>query len=140
MPTLAILLSGAYGGVQLYIPNEIHKSHKIALLFAAGGVGYSPCMTLSQLYGGQTITIPELSAYEELRRMSLALYMESQGCSLKEIAVAIKVSQATAKNKIEIAKKVGITARKIRAKKRLKGTVIQHLDNQFNPQQQSLGI
>lgn len=136
----AILLSGAYGGCNLYIPDKIHPTHKLVKLFVDGGCGMSPAMSLEQLYGGQTINISPLTVYEELRKMSLALHMQAQGCTVKEIAQAINVTQATAKKKIEKAQEVGVTARKIRTKKRLKGTAMQHLSNQFNPQQQELGV
>lgn len=136
----AVLLSGAYGGLQLYIPDDMHPAHKIAKLFESGGVGFGAAMALSELYGGQTISVPEMTVYEELRKMSMALYMEKQGCTLKEISESLKVSQATVKKKLATAKEVGLTARKIRAKKRLKGTAIQHLSNNLNPQQTSLEL
>lgn len=135
----AILLSGAYGGCNIYIPNSVHPTHKLVKLFQDGGCGASPAMSLEQLYGGQTINIPPLAAYEELRKMSNALHLQAQGCTLKQIAESIGVSQATAKKKLEKAQEVGITARKIRVKKRLGGTAMQHLSNQFNPQQE-LGL
>jgi biotin operon repressor len=133
----AILLSGAYGGINIYIPNKIAQNHNLAKLLIEGGCGMGAVMTLEQLYGGQTINISPLTVYEELRKMSLMLSLQAQGHSLKDIAKTLSLSQATVKTKLEKGKDIGITVRKIRHKKRLKGSAIQAIDNTFNPQTHS---
>jgi len=130
----AILLSGAYGGINIYIPNRIPPSHCLAKLLIEGGCGMGAVMTLEAIYGGQTISISPLTVYEELRNISLALTLEAQGCSVKDISQSLNLTTATVKSKLKKGKDIGISVRRIRHKKRLKGSSIEVIDRLFNPE------
>lgn len=132
----AILLSGAYGGLNIYIPNKIHSSHVLYKLMLDGGCGAGAVMSLEQLYGGQTINISPLTVYEELRKISLALSLEAQGCSVKDISQSLNLTISTVKSKLKKGKDIGISVRRIRHKKRLNGSAIEVIDRVFNPEPQ----
>ncbi len=115
----AVLLAGAYGGVNLYIPREMHRAHAIAKLFEAGGAGYGPALALSQLYPDTSLAIPKLYAYERLRQCAEAASLAQRGMNEKEAAAALGVSLRTYRKRLADASGIGIQARKLRDRRRL---------------------
>lgn len=115
----AVLLAGAYGGVNLYIPRTMHKTHAIALLFQAGGVGYGPAMALSEMYPDTTLAVPKLYAYERLRQCAEANNLVASGVPEHEAARALGMPLKTFRKRLSEAREIGISARKLRDRRRL---------------------
>lgn len=115
----AVLLAGAYGGLNIYIPREMHRAHAIAKLFEAGGAGYGPALALSQLYPDTSLAIPKLYAYERLRECAEAANLMARGMSEAEAARALGMPLRRFRKRLGEAREIGMQARKLRDRRRL---------------------
>lgn len=116
----AILLSGAYGGLNIYVPRNMHRAHALARLFEAGGAGFGAAMTLSELYGDTTLSVPKLYAYERLRQCAEVNNLIACGMDEQDAARALGLKLRTFRKRLHEARAIGLSSRKLRDRLRLR--------------------
>ena len=104
----AVLLSGAWGGSKIYIPQEIPRAHPIARLFDAGGCGFGAAASLASLYGGRMFDVPSLKAYEVLRAGTIAQPLLQGGAEIADVARLLGVSESTIRRRVAEVEMLGL--------------------------------
>ena len=122
-PAAALALSAAYGGVNIYVPSRMHRSHAIARLFDAAGAGYGAALALAELHGDTTLAVPQLSAFWRIRKAASALEMLHAGASMEEVAQQMGVSKRTVLRTLEFARLLSLNARLRRDRYRRMGAL-----------------
>lgn len=110
----AIILAGAYGGVNIYVPSTMHSTHALARLFSAHGLGVSPAFSLSQLYPDSTLAVPKLYAYDRLRQCAEAVLLHREAMDEKRAAQQMGISLKTYRKRLCEAQSIGLRPRKKR--------------------------
>jgi hypothetical protein len=124
-PAAALVLSAAYGGVNVYIPGKMTRSHSIARLFEATGAGFGAALALSELYGDTTLHVPHLSVFFRIRQASRALELIRSGASHQQAAETLGISVRTLRRALHFAQALALHARLRRDSRRIRGDVLQ---------------
>lgn len=123
-PAAALVLSAAYGGVNVYIPGTMTRSHSIARLFEATGAGFGAALALSELYGDTTLHVPHLSVFFRIRQASRALELIRSGASHQQAAETLGISVRTLRRALQFAQALALHARLRRDRRRIRGDVL----------------
>lgn len=78
----AMLMVAAYGGTDVFIPEKMKPTHRIAQL-----IGFPAAQFLAQHFGSIELRIPLLSEYERVKKISLVVHLHKrEHLSFAEIA------------------------------------------------------
>lgn len=123
-PVAALALSAAYGGVNVYVPGKMTRSHAIARLFEATGAGFGAALALSELHGDTTLHVPRLSVFFRIRQAARALELLHGGATPQQAADALGISTKTLRRTLAFAKALALRARCRRDSRRLRSEAL----------------
>lgn len=99
----SVRLAAVHGGRTLYVPMQCAITHPLHAL-----LGEKPYLAFVDLYGGETLTVPKLEAFDRWRRVRGVSDLLKRGIPRRDVAKILGLTERQIINLAAMAEEIGL--------------------------------